>query len=105
MRSQQLRVIFVLLVNLAISYTKDAQENEKFTEELYIKPLPNGDLLAHFSFDITSSQDLKDAGSIEQILTHFDLMPKVVGEFLTDHALEGKIGFPQFRFILYYIVI
>ena len=94
-------------MNLAIAYTKDAQANEKFTEELYIKPLPNGDLLAHFSFDITSSQDLKDTGSVEykQILTHFDLMPKVVGEFLTDHALEGKIGFPQFRFILYYIVL
>ena len=65
---------------------------EEFTEELYIKPLTNGDLLAHFSFDITSSRNLlhaKSKGSKDE-LTQFDLMPKVVGEFLTDHSLEGK---------------
>ena len=65
---------------------------EEFTEELYIKPLTNGDLLAHFSFDITSSRNLlqaKSKGSNDE-LTQFDLMPKVVGEFLTDHSLEGK---------------
>ena len=65
---------------------------EKFTEELYIKPLTNGDLLAHFSFDITSSRNLLQAKSksSKDELTQFDLMPKVVGEFLTDHSLEGK---------------
>ena len=68
---------------------------EEFTEELYIKPLTNGDLLAHFSFDITSSRNLlqeKSKGSKDE-LTQFDLMPKVVGEFLTDHSLEGKFIF------------
>ena len=64
---------------------------EEFTEELYIKPLTNGDLLAHFSFDITSSRNLLRAKSKSNNdeLTQFDLMPKVVGEFLTDHSLEG----------------
>ena len=68
---------------------------EEFTEELYIKPLTNGDLLAHFSFDITSSRNLLQAKSkrSNDELTQFDLMPKVVGEFLTDHSLEGNLIF------------
>ena len=80
-----------LVVNVVVVNSNKDGEKETFTEELYLKPLPNGDLLAHFSFDITSANDLQDHSSKDSkdFLTHFNLMPKVVGEFLTDHALEG----------------
>ena len=85
------RLFGCLLVSIAVVKSDNAKENEIFNEELYLKPLPNGDLLAHFSFDITSSNYLQDpaASDFKEFLTHFDLMPKVVGEFFTDHALEG----------------
>ena len=86
-------VLFYLIVKITLVVSDDGYAKEKFTEELYLKPLPNGDLLAHFSFDITSSNNLHEFGSEngKEFLSHFNLMPKVVGEFLTDHALEGKI--------------
>ena len=89
-----MKELYILMVSLVVSIVvvnSNEGEKETFTEELYLKPLPNGDLLAHFSFDITSSYDLQDHDSndFKDFLTHFDLMPKVVGEFLTDHALEG----------------
>ena len=90
MRFQNLLVTFLWTVVFGTVNSKNGAE--EFTEELYIKPLTNGDLLAHFSFDITSSRNLlqaKSKGSNDE-LTQFDLMPKVVGEFLTDHSLEGK---------------
>jgi hypothetical protein len=92
-----MKELYLLLVSFFVSIvvvnSNNEGEKETFTEELYLKPLPNGDLLAHFSFDITSSNDLQDHDSkdFKDFLTHFDLMPKVVGEFLTDHALEGNI--------------
>ena len=88
----EIRNILVgLILNIVIVSSYDGSSKEKFTEELYLKPLPNGDLLAHFSFDITSSNNLQDPGSSngKEFMSHFNLMPKVVGEFLTDHALEG----------------
>ena len=90
MRFENLLVTFLWTVVFGAVNSKNGAE--EFTEELYIKPLTNGDLLAHFSFDITSSRNLlqaKSKGSNDE-LTQFDLMPKVVGEFLTDHSLEGK---------------
>ena len=86
------RLLGCLLVSIAVVNSENAEENEKFNEELYLKPLPNGDLLAHFSFDITSSNYLQDPAEsdFKEFLTHFDLMPKVVGEFFTDHGLEGN---------------
>ena len=89
----EFRNIFVYLIIKFIQVSCDNDiTNEKFIEELYLKPLPNGDLLAHFSFDITSSNNLQNFGSEngKEFLSHFNLMPKVVGEFLTDHALEGR---------------
>ena len=85
-------VLIYLIVKIVHVISDEGYAKEKFTEELYLKPLPNGDLLAHFSFDITSSNNLQEFGSEngKELLSHFNLMPKVVGEFLTDHALEGK---------------
>ena len=85
-------VLIYLIVKIVQVISDEGYAKEKFTEELYLKPLPNGDLLAHFSFDITSSNNLQEFGSEngKEFLSHFNLMPKVVGEFLTDHALEGK---------------
>ena len=84
-------ILAALILNVVIVSSDYRNSKEKFTEELYLKPLPNGDLLAHFSFDITSSSNLQDLGSTngKEFMSHFNLMPKVVGEFLTDHALEG----------------
>ena len=91
MRFQNLLVSFLWAVVFGAVNSKNG--HEEFTEELYIKPLTNGDLLAHFSFDITSSKNLLQAKSKRNNdeLTQFDLMPKVVGEFLTDHSLEGNL--------------
>ena len=89
----RLETILVHLLWAVVPGTVNSKNGaEDFTEELYIKPLTNGDLLAHFSFDITSSRNLLQAKSksSNDELTQFDLMPKVVGEFLTDHSLEGK---------------
>ena len=88
------KILVYLFVNIILVSSGNSNEKEKFTEELYLKPLPNGDLLAHFSFDITSSSNLQDFGSEsgKEFISHFNLMPKVVGEFLTDHALEGKFN-------------
>lgn len=85
-------VLLYLIVKITLVFSDAGYAKEKFTEELYLKPLPNGDLLAHFSFDITSSNNLQEVESQNrnEFLSHFNLMPKVVGEFLTDHALEGK---------------
>ena len=90
----EIRNILVgLILNIVIVSSDNGSSKEKFTEELYLKPLPNGDLLAHFSFDITSSNNLQNLGSQngKEFMSHFNLMPKVVGEFLTDHALEGIV--------------
>ena len=85
-------LLVYLLWAVVLGTVNSKNGSEEFTEELYIKPLTNGDLLAHFSFDITSSRNLLQAKSksSNDELTQFDLMPKVVGEFLTDHSLEGK---------------
>ena len=91
-------ILVYLFINIILVSSGNSNEKEKFTEELYLKPLPNGDLLAHFSFDITSSSNLQDLSSEsrKEFISHFNLMPKVVGEFLTDHALEGKFKSPSF---------
>ena len=87
--------IFVI-GNLWMVHSNNGQENDNFSEELYLKPLPNGDLLAYFSFDVRSSSKTEHFTRDDYTLglKHFDLMPKVVGEFLTDHALEGKLLWP-----------
>ena len=98
----EFRNILVYLIIKIIQVSCDNDINkEKFTEELYLKPLPNGDLLAHFSFDTTSSNNLPDFGSEngKEFLSHFNLMPKVVGEFLTDHALEGNLYSTFVKFV------
>ena len=99
MRFQNILVSFLWAV-VVFGTANSKNGHEEFTEELYIKPLTNGDLLAHFSFDMTSSRNLlqeKSKGSKDE-LTQFDLMPKVVGEFLTDHSLEGK------SYVLYLLI-
>ena len=53
---------------------------EKFTEELFLKPLANGDLLASFNF-VTLSK-------LSKSRQHFDLMPRLVGELIDEHKLE-----------------
>jgi len=53
---------------------------ETFSEELLLKPLANGDLLASFNFVTVSS--------MSKSRQHFDLMPRLVGELIDDHKLE-----------------
>ena len=53
---------------------------ERFQEELFLKPLANGDLLASFNF-VTLSPLTKSR-------QHFELMPRLVGELIDEHELE-----------------
>ncbi len=53
---------------------------DKFTEELLLKPLADGSLLASFNFVTTSP--------LSKSRQHFDLMPRLVGELLDEHHLE-----------------
>lgn len=55
-------------------------KTETFSEELFLKPLANGDLSATFNF-VTLSK-------LSKSRQHFDLMPRLAGELIDDHKLE-----------------
>ena len=53
---------------------------EEFLEEVLLKPMTNGHVLADFNFVVRAAP--------EKCGDHFDLVPKVVGEFLHDHHVQ-----------------
>jgi len=61
------------------------QTGESFAEELFLKPLANGQVLAYAQFTTVSGDPDTDD---DRKIRHFDLMPKVVGEFVDDHGLH-----------------
>ena len=71
--------MLVYCVSLLFGLALTAQGSEVFTEELLMKPFVSGDVLAEFNFVILGANPS---------IKHFDLMPKVVGEFLHDHQLN-----------------
>jgi len=70
-----------LVVFLAAVAAGSGASQEVFTEELYLKPLANGQVLAFAKFTTLS-------GEVGGKMRHFDLMPRVVGEFVDDHGLH-----------------
>jgi len=76
-------VLALWLLPGLISSVAESDIEESFAEELYLKPLTDGKVLAYAQFTTLS-------GRIEsgKKMRHFDLMPKVVGEFVDDHGLH-----------------
>ena len=68
------------LACLILCLISSSSRADKFTEELLLKPLADGSLLASFNFVTTSP--------LSKSRQHFDLMPRLVGELLDEHHLE-----------------
>ena len=64
MKKYKVKLILICISSLFAEYTRA----ETFTEELFISPLANGDLLATFNF-VTLSP-------VSKSRHHFDLMPR-----------------------------
>ena len=87
----------------------ESEVEESFAEELYLKPLTDGKVLAYAQFTTLSGRYVLTLNTcvkknlVEKRMVsfyfwvriesgkkmrHFDLMPKVVGEFVDDHGLH-----------------
>ena len=76
-------VIFCL-VSIALSlpvFCVSQNAGEKFNEEVLIRSLPTGDVLASFSF--TTRSPAPSNGPRR----HFDLLPRFVGEMIDDNGI------------------
>ena len=73
-------LLFIALSLPAICIAQNA--GEKFDEEVLIRSLPTGDVLASFSF--TTRSPAPSAGPRR----HFDLLPRFVGEMIDDNGIQ-----------------
>jgi phosphatidylinositol glycan class T len=74
--------LIVLLLNLSKPALIAAQNiDDEFNEEVLVRSLPTGDVLASFSFTIRSPTPSEGPRK------HFDLLPKFVGEVMDENGV------------------
>lgn len=71
-----------MLVVLFLAACISAESEESLSEELLLKPLSNGDLLAQFRFTVVAP----GAGTTDH--GHYHLFPRGIGELLRVHSLR-----------------
>ena len=76
-----LAFLSVLLFEPAVTGTPPQNAGEQFNEEVLIRALPTGDVLASFSFTTRSPNP------IDGPRRHFDLLPRFVGEMVDDNGI------------------
>lgn len=75
-------LIKVLLITLAISLVCTHNNKESFSEELLVRPLPDGNVLAHIQFSSTISLNPQSH------LSHFELFPKTIAQVFQSFNVE-----------------
>ncbi|XP_028797168.1 GPI transamidase component PIG-T [Neltuma alba] len=83
-------LIFFPIVFSAIA-TRSAFEEEEFTEELLLKPLPDSKVLAHFHFQ-------SNAPLIDSFARHHHLFPKAISQLVQKYHVNAmELSFTQGR--------
>ncbi len=74
-------LLSIILFEPVLTGTAPINAGEQFNEEVLIRALPTGDVLASFSFT-TRSPNPEDGPR-----RHFDLLPRFVGEMVDDNGI------------------
>ena len=74
-------ILFNLLFIVPIVSSTSQSKGDQFDEEVLIRSLPTGDVLASFSFTTRS------ATPVNGPRRHFDLLPRFVGEIIDENGV------------------
>ncbi|XP_065194732.1 GPI transamidase component PIG-T-like [Sycon ciliatum] len=73
-------VVFLACLELKVS----AEGRDSFHEQLLLKPLPSGKVLAHFQFVVQSNADFRQ----EEDFVHFHLFPRSLGQLISTYGVQ-----------------
>lgn len=90
---KSLRLIFTLFTVLVVHSCYGVEEEEEFTEELLLRPLPDGRVLSHFHFQHKAPSPYTNGGR-----HHYNLFPKAIHQLVHKFRIqEMELSFTQGR--------
>lgn len=76
------RLVLFALISVVLESALGSIQNEEFHEEVLLRTLPTGDVLASFSF--TTLSPVPTTGPRK----HYDLLPRFVGELMDENGIQ-----------------